>query len=100
MATITVNGKDPHRLTTGEKRVMPTVLRTAGFRFFFYSHEGEEPPHIHVERSEAAAKFWLHPDVTLAWSVRFRRRELTRMQQLVEENQVFFLERWDEHFES
>ena len=25
---------------------MPTVLRTSGFRFFFYSLDGSEPPHI------------------------------------------------------
>jgi hypothetical protein len=25
---------------------MPTVLRVSGFRFFFYSLEGSEPPHM------------------------------------------------------
>lgn len=33
---------------------MPTVLRVAGYRFFF-SNEGNEPPHIHVEHDEAYA---------------------------------------------
>ena len=28
---------------------MPTVLRSNGIRFFFYSSENNEPPHIHVE---------------------------------------------------
>jgi hypothetical protein len=51
---------------------MPTVLRIGAYRFFFFSNEGHEPPQIHVERAEAAAKFWLHPEVRLAWSVRFR----------------------------
>lgn len=77
---------------------MPTVLRVAGFRFFFFSNENEEPPHIHVERAEAAAKFWLQPEVRLAWSVSFRQRELTRLQKLAEERQDFFLEKWDEFF--
>jgi len=36
---------------------MPTVLRVSGFRFFFYSLEGSEPPHIHVERGDSVAKF-------------------------------------------
>ena len=40
---------------------MPTVLRVAGFRFFFYSLEGSEPPHIHVEHGDNVAKFWLSP---------------------------------------
>src|SRR5690606_5154622 len=28
---------------------MPTVLRSGSYRFFFYSLENDEPPHIHVE---------------------------------------------------
>jgi hypothetical protein len=40
---------------------MPTVLRIMGYRFFFYSLEGHEPPHIHVERDEKLAKYWLDP---------------------------------------
>jgi hypothetical protein len=40
---------------------MPTVLRIDGYRFFFYSLETGEPSHIHVERADEAAKFWLFP---------------------------------------
>jgi hypothetical protein len=40
---------------------MPTVLRVEGFRFFFYSKEGNEPAHVHVEHQENRAKFWLFP---------------------------------------
>lgn len=40
---------------------MPTVLKIGGYRFFFYSNEGNEPPHIHVEKSDSLAKFWLDP---------------------------------------
>ncbi len=40
---------------------MPTVLRTSGFCFFFYSLEGSEPLHIHVEHGDRVAKFWLDP---------------------------------------
>jgi hypothetical protein len=35
---------------------MPTVLRVGPYRFFFYSGDGGEPPHIHVERDQYAAK--------------------------------------------
>ncbi|MGH7393728.1 MAG: DUF4160 domain-containing protein, partial [Candidatus Rokuibacteriota bacterium] len=38
---------------------MPTVLRSGPYRFFFYSGDGGEPPHIHVEREDNTAKFWL-----------------------------------------
>ncbi len=40
---------------------MPTVLRDAGYRFYFYSRENDEPPHIHVEHGDKLAKFWLDP---------------------------------------
>ena len=40
---------------------MPTVLRRGPYRFFFYSSDRAEPPHVHVERDENLAKFWLDP---------------------------------------
>ncbi|PYS92965.1 MAG: hypothetical protein DMF64_06810 [Acidobacteria bacterium] len=40
---------------------MPTVLRVGRFRFFFFSNESQEPPHIHVKAAENEAKFWLEP---------------------------------------
>jgi hypothetical protein len=40
---------------------MPTVLRTGPYRFYFYSHETNEPPHVHVQRDARSAKFWLRP---------------------------------------
>ena len=43
---------------------MPEVLRVRGFRFFFFSREGFEPRHIHVERAGKYAKYWLEP---VAW---------------------------------
>ena len=40
---------------------MPTVLRFEADRFYFYSHEPNEPPHIHIDRDNLSAKFWLSP---------------------------------------
>ena len=40
---------------------MPTILRVDGHRFFFFSNESGEPPHIHVETADNYAKFWLSP---------------------------------------
>jgi Domain of unknown function (DUF4160) len=76
---------------------MPTVLRRLGFRFFFFSGEGSEPPHIHIEHGDKVAKYWLNP-VELAESEGFRSHELTRARSLVIENRALFLEKWDEHF--
>jgi hypothetical protein len=76
---------------------MPTVLRVKGYRFFFFSLEGQEPPHVHVESAEKFAKFWLAP-VSLAKSRGFRSGELTEIQRLVEANRDVFEEKWHEHF--
>ena len=76
---------------------MPTVLRVAGFRFFFYSLEGSEPPHIHVEHGDKIAKFWLDP-VSLAESYGFSTREVSRVRALVIEHRSSFLEAWNAHF--
>ena len=40
---------------------MPTILREGPYRFFFYASDREEPPHVHVERDDRVAKFWLDP---------------------------------------
>jgi hypothetical protein len=76
---------------------MPTVLRVAGFRFFFYSLEGSEPPHIHVEHGENVAKFWLNP-VGVAESHGFRVHELNRIRVIVREHRKTLLEAWNAHF--
>ena len=28
---------------------MPTILRSGPYRIYFYSHEPNEPPHVHVD---------------------------------------------------
>lgn len=76
---------------------LPTILRLGGYRFFFYSNEGSEPPHIHVVHGEAVAKYWLEP-VELAVSRRFRAHELSAMRDLVFENRQMLLEAWHDHF--
>ena len=76
---------------------MPTVLRIHGFRFYFYSMEGSEPPHIHVEHGDRVAKFWLEP-VSLAESYGFRTHEVNRLRAIVIGHRLSFLEAWNAHF--
>ncbi len=78
---------------------MPTILRIGAYRFFFYSNEQGEPPHIHVQREKFLAKFWLNP-VALAGSRRFASHELRTIQKHVVENRDIFLEAWNEHISS
>lgn len=76
---------------------MPTVLRVGPHRFFFYSADGHEPPHVHVTRDLAKAKFWLDP-VTFASASGFSARELLDIQGLIVSRQVLLLRAWHEYF--
>ena len=78
---------------------MPTILKIGPYRFFFYSNERGEPPHIHVQRERFLAKFWLNP-VVLAGSKRFASHELRTIQKHVDENRKIFLGAWNEHISS
>jgi hypothetical protein len=76
---------------------MPTILRTVPYRFYFHSHEPNEPPHIHIDRDNLSAKFWLNP-VDMAYNLGFRARELRKLHSLVEEHQTELLEAWNGYF--
>lgn len=78
---------------------MPAIDDIGPYRFFFYSAEGSEPPHVHIRRDRATAKLWLQP-VRLAKSRRFADHELRAIHKLVEENQERILEAWHEHFDN
>lgn len=77
---------------------MPTVLLSGPYRLFFYAGDRDEPPHVHVERDDKTAKFWLEP-VRLERSGGFRSQELNRIRNLVEENQEQLRRSWDDYFE-
>lgn len=76
---------------------MPTVLRIGPFRFFFYSNEGTEPPHIHVEAGDNVAKFWLSP-VALAKNAGFSRTDVRKIEHHVNDHVSELLEAWHGYF--
>ena len=76
---------------------MPTVMRAGPFRFFFFSNERNEPPHIHVEAGERYAKFWLEP-LSLAGSSNFKGHELGELGRIIDRNNELLKERWHEFF--
>lgn len=75
---------------------MPTIHREGPFRFFFYSREDDEPPHVHVREGRNKAKFWLET-VSLAYSAGFSQHELNRIQRVVRSTRERFLEAWYAH---
>jgi hypothetical protein len=76
---------------------MPTIKGIAGpYRFFFYSLDCNEPPHVHVERERATAKFWLG-SLAAVPSRAFSERELNRIRATILEHRPRILEAWHDH---
>ncbi|MFO1008801.1 MAG: DUF4160 domain-containing protein [Planctomycetota bacterium] len=76
---------------------MPTVARIGPYRFFFFSNEGSEPPHIHVQRDQRLAKYWLRP-VRATMNSGFSSVELRKLERLVLLHRDEFLAAWQDYF--
>ena len=77
----------------------PTIHREDGYRFFFFSRE-EERMHIHVISGDGEAKFWLEPDLVLSTSHGLNRKQLKKIESIVEIHQDEFIAAWRKHFSS
>lgn len=64
----------------------PAILRKGPYRFYFVSHDLHEPPHVHIDRDDYSAKFWLNP-VALAYNLGYPARELRALEALMSEHQ-------------
>lgn len=76
---------------------MPTIMRVGPYRLYFYSHEPNEPPHIHIDRDRSSAKFWLE-SVEVARNIGFSAKELRKLHKLVAEHRTILLEAWHGYF--
>jgi hypothetical protein len=79
---------------------VPTVFRRSGYRFFFFSNEGDprEPLHVHVRRGGKEAKFWLVPEVAVADSFGFTASELNALLRIVREERPQIARVWNGYF--
>lgn len=79
---------------------MPVIFRYKAYRFFFYSNEGNprEPIHVHVMGNGGEAKFWLHPDVSLAESIGMNAKTLRELAGVVLTNAKLIEDKWNEYF--
>lgn len=72
---------------------MPTVLRKNGFRFFFYSGEGNEPPHIHVIGRGGEVKVWLDT-LVISRSYNLKASDQKEVLSITKENVKMLIEAW------
>jgi len=78
---------------------MPNIFQLEGYRFFFFSNEGNprEPVHVHIRKNGHRAKFWLYP-VRLANNQGFPGAELNKLVRIVETRVIEIERAWHEHF--
>jgi hypothetical protein len=74
---------------------MPTAIRIGPYRIYFYSYDCGEPRHMHVDRGNLSAKFWLDPDVMLAENQGYRRSELRDIERILRQNLETLRYEWD-----
>lgn len=72
---------------------MPVILRIRGYRFWFYSADLDEPPHVHAGKAGNEAKYWLSP-VRLARQRGFKPRELAEIEVIIAANRNDLLVAW------
>jgi hypothetical protein len=77
---------------------VPTIFREGRFRFFFYSNEGLEPRHVHVQVGSNVAKLWLEP-VAVAGAGGLSARDLAEARRIVTRRQAECVAAWDAHFQ-
>jgi hypothetical protein len=79
---------------------VPVVVRRNGYRFHFYSNEGDprEPQHVHVLKDGIDAKFWLWPDVVVAYNDGYSARVQRELTGIIEQHRDEIAVAWDEHF--
>lgn len=66
--------------------------------FYFYSEEGAEMPHVHVDKGDGTAKIWLKP-LRLAWTEGWKVGEVRHALRIAEQQQGKLLEAWNEFFQ-
>jgi hypothetical protein len=75
---------------------MPTVFEKDGYRFFFYSND-HRPIHVHVRYGSGEAVFEVEKEIALRESQGLKVNQLSKAQQLAEENKQLIIRKWHEH---
>ena len=78
----------------------PVVFRHRGFKFHFYANGGNprEPMHVHVLKDNIDAKFWLWPEVRMAYNDGFDARTERLLMELILTQRPLIGRVWNDFF--
>jgi hypothetical protein len=74
----------------------PVFKRESEYTFKVYSNE-EDRMHIHVIQGKSEAKYWLEPQIELAWNDGIAEERLSKIKKIIEKNADRFKEQYKEH---
>ncbi|MBN2144929.1 MAG: DUF4160 domain-containing protein [Candidatus Aureabacteria bacterium] len=79
---------------------MPKIFKWKGYRFHFFSNEGDplEPIHIHVQKGVCRAKFQIDPEICLVSNFGFNSHELNEFENKIREEADLIRRKWNEYF--
>ncbi len=80
---------------------MPTILLVLGWRFFFFSNEGNEPPHVHAHKGETECKYWLKSElyeIEEAWSHNLTPRLRREVRRIIFDHFDLIVGEWEKSF--
>jgi len=83
------------------KQKMPTILFIYGWRLFFYSNESNEPIHIHVQKGDIEAKYWLlieEIEIIEAFSYNFTPASKREIKIIIYQHFDLIVSEWSKHF--
>jgi len=80
---------------------VPKVFEWNGYRFHFFANEGDprEPIHIHVHKGRADAKFWLFPEVRVAYNRGFSAKVISQLADVIAARRDEIESRWHDFFD-
>ena len=74
----------------------PVFRRESEYTFKVYSNE-EDRMHIHVLHGNSEAKYWLEPQIELAWNDGIAEERLSKIKKIIEKNADRFKEQYKQH---
>jgi len=77
---------------------MPTVLFINGFRFYFFSNEGNEPMHVLVKKGSEVGKIWLKPTIEWDYHYGFTSKEINSINNIISGSYSLLTHKWNAYF--
>jgi len=78
---------------------MPTIKDIdSSYRLFFYSHESNEPVHVHVSKEGSTCKIWMK-SLELASNDGFKKYELKEIMETASKHKMTILNARKKHFQ-